>query len=159
MHLKLSLLILIASASLVASSIALPIRAGVHPVRCLRLTYGRWTVGDEPLTAYEPLPTTVALLDTLFWPAEHGHPAEYWVVRLPGDTTDRRRAMWSQAGDSLILQFPSWWSSGLRIPLRGVGKTLRGRAADYVDYGPSKRTWARVTAVSVPCPAQIPAPR
>ena len=155
----------IVSASLAAtpvaplSPVATVVGRRVRAPHCLALTYGRWTVGDEPIDDYKPLPTAIALLDSLFWPAEGGRPAEYWVVRLPGNDAERRRAMWSEQGDSLILRFPNWWSSGLWMELRGTSSTLRGRATVYVDYSGGKSTSARVTAITIACPSTIPAPR
>lgn len=127
--------------------------------RCLRLSYGPWTIGNETLDLYQPLPLGVALVDSLFWPAPRGRPAQYWAVRIPVAKAERRRSMWNGRRDSLELRFPSWWSTGLVMRFAGSGDTLHGRADVYVDYSPSEPTWAQVTAVSMKCPTRIPIPK
>jgi hypothetical protein len=108
---------------------------------------------------HRPLPRGIALVDSLFWPAEGGRPAEFWAIRLPVDSSDRRCFTWQGDGPNAIeLRFPAWWSTGLALRLAGKGEVLRGRAEIYTDDGPSRPTWASVTARRTTCPSSIPIP-
>jgi hypothetical protein len=108
---------------------------------------------------HRPLPRGIALVDSIFWPAEGGRAAEFWAIRLPVDSSDRRRSTWHlEEQNAVEVRFAAWWSTGIEVRLSGKGDVLRGRAEIYVDDAPSRPTWAPVTARRATCPSRIPIP-
>lgn len=136
--------------------VVLPHTFGPFP-RCYDLTFGPWTIGNEPLDLYSPLPTRIALTaepDRTF----PDDTVAFRLARWPKDSL-LRYGVWRLMGsDSIAIQLPSWWSTGLYMELRLTGALSHGRMDVYTDYSPMSPTFSPVELRAVPCPAPIPAP-
>ena len=151
--------LLVYSSAVVISAVAGCGHAALIPspttaARCYALSFGAWSGNARSLDFYLPLPTHVALHDSLVM--HDGSSSLRWAMRWPIDSL-RRRASWEPAvnGDSLAVHFPSWWSTGVAIALPARGDTLRGRAFIYVDFEPYTPPRTTVTAVRIECPAEL----
>ena len=122
--------------------------------RCYALSFGPWSGGASALEGYLPLPTRVALHDSLIM--NDGSSGLRWAMRWPIDSV-RRAASWEHIAsiDSIAIHFPSWWSNGITVGLPAHGDTLRGRAFIYIDYRPFTPPRSSVTAIPIPCARDI----
>jgi hypothetical protein len=115
--------------------------------RCYRLAFGAWT---RPLEGdlYHPLPTSVRLRADVAM-AREGDTLRRGD-RTPVDSL-RRVALWRMENDSLMILFPSWWSTGVRVRVPLNGRTPHGRAEVYVDFTPYEPPTAQVSAAHMDC--------
>jgi len=121
--------------------------------RCYALSFGSWSIGSEPLDLYQPLATRIALTSYVFERRHTG--TSYWGIRWPTDKL-RRVAVWTTTGsDTVNVQLPSLWSTGIELTLTHRADSLIGQALVYVDYYPNSPTSAPVVASPVPCPSSV----
>jgi hypothetical protein len=142
--------VLLTPAMLLATVAAAIGRPPSAPDRCYRLAFGAWSPPLED-DLYDPLPQQVQLRDEVHFARDSD---TLWrATRSPTDSL-RRIAYWRRHGrDTVVIVFPSWWSTGVTVRLPARGDSLNGQAEVYVDIVgiPVPRT--SVMARSIDCAA------